>query len=509
MATGGTGPGSGAEWLTGVTSLSTRGSTNCVVAAGKVACWGAVEPLGRSVSPEPVVVTGLANATSVSAGPIICAVLQDGTAKCLGLVREGYSGFGTDASYPMTMEGLTGVTAVSVGSDFACAIAGGEVWCWGSNTWYGLGTAGVPPSSVKPMKIQGLANVTALSVGYGNACAVSGGSVWCWGANSNQESGAPNVAPGATKLATPFQVVGLSDVVSVVAAESDYDSFAVLADGTVWRWGSYVLQNSMPATLTKVSGVSDVKSFVGGKYQCALHSNGTVSCFAGGSTYAPVEGLTDVTALSGNSNSLCVIAGGGGVECWGINGEGQLGNGTIDHSSIQTPTKVPTPVIAPCCGAGSGTFSSGLPPATQVKDLPSDQFQTLCKKARDETDGLQGYCRIVAVAAVAGVAGSKTDQELKTLCKKAYDACWPAPARLSSSTCAAVTTSTKCTLHVEEVEACVNEQVGLGNVSGPRVPDCSAVGQDVLAALPELLLALPPPACTKVNQTCPQILASP
>lgn len=103
--------------LSGVTSLSGFGFTNCVlVAGGAVECWGYGDDgqLGNGVQQNtdlPVPVTGLlTNVKSISAGySVMCALTSSSTVECWGYNQYGELGsgvFGTSTS-PLTIAGLT------------------------------------------------------------------------------------------------------------------------------------------------------------------------------------------------------------------------------------------------------------------------------------------------------------------------------------------------------------------------------------------------------------------
>jgi hypothetical protein len=47
------------------------------------------------------------------------------------------------------------------------------------------------------------------------------------------------------------------------------------------------------------------------------------------STSAPPAGLTGVRSVASDGDGYCAVLSTGGVDCWGYNGYGQLGNGTI------------------------------------------------------------------------------------------------------------------------------------------------------------------------------------
>jgi alpha-tubulin suppressor-like RCC1 family protein len=152
---------------------------------------------------------------------------------------------------------------------------------------------------------------TAVSVGVQFDCAViAGGGVECWGSNVEAKLGnnsttttcafGGNVYPCSL---TPVQVTGLTSGVTAVSG-----SCAVTANGGVECWGP-----NDSGELGNDSGA--------------------------GSSYVPVPvfGLTSgVTAVSVSAvdNFACAVTAGGGVECWGDNYSGELGNNSTTNSSV-------------------------------------------------------------------------------------------------------------------------------------------------------------------------------
>jgi alpha-tubulin suppressor-like RCC1 family protein len=105
----------------------------------------------------------------------------------------------------------------------------------------------------------------------------------------------------------------------------------------------------------------------GGAHHCFINAGGGAECFGyngfgqlGGGTLdsstlsVPVTGLSvGVSALALGRDHSCALTSSGGVKCWGYNGSGQLGNGSADPfmSSPTDVTGLTTGVVA----IGSGT----------------------------------------------------------------------------------------------------------------------------------------------------------
>jgi hypothetical protein len=93
----------------------------------------------------------------------------------------------------------------------------------------------------------------------------------------------------------------------------------------------------------------------GGDHTCALTTAGQAQCWGGNrygqlgdgsttsrSTPAPVTGLTSgVTAIAAGDLHSCALTTSGGVQCWGYNYFGQLGDGSIYGSLVPRPVPEP------------------------------------------------------------------------------------------------------------------------------------------------------------------------
>jgi alpha-tubulin suppressor-like RCC1 family protein len=210
------------------------------------ACWG-WDPFGifgaaslpSSLSPTPLPVAGLANATQlVLEEDHACARLGDGTVSCWGTNIAGDLGDGTTVSHgkPAPVVGIDDAVEIAVGLEHACARhADGTVSCWGGDTDGELGDGGGAKAVPAPKRVDGLGGVAQIAAGGLHTCARLGdGTVSCWGSNSSGELGDGTW----TSRATPTPVPGVTGAVQLALGSSS--SCARLADATVVCWGNNV-----------------------------------------------------------------------------------------------------------------------------------------------------------------------------------------------------------------------------------------------------------------------------
>ena len=407
------------------TAIAAGGAHTCaLLPSGEVECWGwnesgqlgdgtasGPETCPRACSATPVPVSGISTATAIAAGrEHTCALLSSGEVECWGENEYGQLGDGTStgpqicgdrelelacSTTPVPVSGVTDATAIAAGANHTCALrSSGEVECWGEaefgqlgdGTWTGPETCRYTESefacSTTPVSVSDIRDATAISAGTYHTCALlSSREVECWGENDGGSLG------DGTEIerASPVPVSGITDA-TVVAAGGDH-TCSVLSRGEVNCWGRNQVgqlgngastgpETCSPGSLTylpacsttpvPVSRITDATVIAAGVYHtCSVLSRGGVECWgwngygqlgdgtasgpqtcgdseielACSTTPVPVSGIASATAIAAGNTHNCALLTSGGVQCWGANGEGELGDGTT------TPHPAPVPVI--------------------------------------------------------------------------------------------------------------------------------------------------------------------
>jgi alpha-tubulin suppressor-like RCC1 family protein len=356
-----------------------------------------------------------------------CALLRSGGVECWGNNTYGALGDGTVLSLwysevPLAAKGLTGAARlVSDGDGYCAVLKSGLVRCWGYN--HGgfpgapgeaaglLGNGSGEEFSDVPVSVKGLTGVRSLVSdrnGYGSAfgfCAVVGsGGVKCWGSNDavigGGVTGSGLLGNGSNEASSdiPVKVKGLAGVKSLASDQAGY--CALLRSGRADCWGdndynelgdgqlgdlagsgsSTQVSSNVPVAVKGLTGAVSLAS--DGIGYCALLHNGGVQCWGnnsfgelgdaskpnpktnyGSDVPVRVKGLAGAVSLAGTDYGYCAQLHSGGAKCWGSNSLDELGDGRSSTSQAYSDMPVTVKGLAGAAslvgGDDNGSTGSG------------------------------------------------------------------------------------------------------------------------------------------------------
>lgn len=403
----------------GVTSIDAGGQNACAIVNKVVKCWGenSSGALGNGTSSNQNTPVDLPNVTGASDVDVStshgCATTNTGSLKCWGSGGSGELGTGNTQSAPTavsasafsgtvlgvaTMSGTTcvefsaglscignggdgelgngatnnssaspvnttptlaGVGRIDGRGDTFCAIDGGQVYCWGTNSDSRLGQGAGQTYAVldhldNPTLVPGIASgATSVAVGYRHVCAVVSSALRCWGRNGSGEvtgttTTGENPAvqtPGVTSVSAGSRAVAASYGTTCAIVTSPSGGVKCFGSANSGQLGNGSLASSeLEVNVTGISGATQLAA--GDSSFCALISGGTIKCWGwngegelgnGTNTHAstPVSalGITNATDISGQGQSFCASLSTGGVKCWGDGTRNQLGLGSTLFSA--------------------------------------------------------------------------------------------------------------------------------------------------------------------------------
>ena len=224
-----------------------------------------------------------------------------------------------------------------------------------------------------PVQVVNFPNPSLISAGYYTTCGVNtSDQAYCWGLGAYGQMG-----NGTNTIHNYSPVAVTIGAVSKISAGGAYQICAITTLGAAYCWGADtwgqlgngtpLADSNLPVQVTGLGNgtMSDIAG--GGLFTCGLTVGGGVKCWGyngdgelgnNSTTNSPVP--VDVSGLSGGVSAIdagdyhacALMAADGSVKCWGYNGYGQIGDGTSDNNRL-----VPVPVVgldAPAIAISAG-----------------------------------------------------------------------------------------------------------------------------------------------------------
>ena len=353
--------------LSDTSEVQAGGTFTCARAGADNAllCWGRNDsgqlgdndPLFRFEPTQVMGLTGTVRDLTAGAGHS-CAVLNNGQVRCWGGNGSGQLGDGTELGKraPVTITGLADIVSMDAGDSHTCAVSdSGQAHCWGDNFAGKVGNGSLAEEEVLvPNMVVALddVQVATISAGRSHTCASTTSNLArCWGSNIDDQLAGGNIgfAP------EPITVPNLAGTVLATTAGGKH-SCAVRTGGELRCWGENedgqigdgTTDEALIPTAISTPPQNVVSAVAGDTHTCGIASGGSVHCwgqndvgqlgrgFTGFRSEFPlqVNGLSSgVTQISTSFAHNCVIRSGGSVWCWGLNGNGQVGDGTTTTQS--------------------------------------------------------------------------------------------------------------------------------------------------------------------------------
>ena len=243
--------------------------------------------------------------------------------------------------------------SVSGGYMYSCAVTtGGGAYCWGNNEHGQLGD-GTTTDRYEPRVVMGDHSWASVNSGFYHTCGITtAGKAYCWGDNYAGKLGdgtsidhyEPTLVSGGNTWASMSRPGSRHTCAVTTAGESycwGYNFWGQLGDGTT-------TEQKVPKLVTGEHTWASVD--VSGSHSCGLTIAGEAYCWGynnwgqlgDGTTTnssAPVlvsGGRTTWSSVSGGYEHTCGMTTLGETYCWGSNGSGQLGDGTITNRNEPT-----------------------------------------------------------------------------------------------------------------------------------------------------------------------------
>jgi alpha-tubulin suppressor-like RCC1 family protein len=255
----------------------------------------------------------------------VCGIATTEQLLCWGYNGDGQLGLNSTSPFPFPqlIPGDLRFRLVTGGQYHSCGVTlAGVGYCWGNNVDGRLGNGG-GLATVLPAPVSTPVTFQALQAGRLHSCGVDlAQHVWCWGYDGDGEAGVPGFQPGSV-VDDPTVVVG-DPAVRTVATGGQH-TCAVTVGGAVVCWG-YNVAGQLGDGTAGPSRANPVAVGLNARTDPAV-------IFPSPDPDFP---LPPGPFLAAGYDHTCAISSGGPTACWGLNQDGQLGDGTVAQRNAPT-----------------------------------------------------------------------------------------------------------------------------------------------------------------------------
>lgn len=352
----------------GFTDIMAGARSACALTAeSRLLCWGdnargQLAAQGERVL-VPAAVPGNPEFSTASVGTSTCAVGVAGS-YCWGAGDFANLGNGStmDHALPQGVRGGLDLVSISAGFSSTCGIAADSTaWCWGLGDRLAVEPPVEPTGpwircifdrlcAGAPVAIEPDRRFISIGVGGSSACAVEADNRgWCWGPEFPGD--------GTAGPESPHTLAAVSGDLSFATIEPGDERFTcgLTTLGKAWCWGQIDAPDLVWVSLEPVAVAPDFTFSdlaVGANHACGVTPGGTAWCWGANWTGALGDGTTnhsvqneqlmptgaangmEFSGIAAGTDFTCGLTFAGELYCWGANGRGQLGDGTLTGSLV-------------------------------------------------------------------------------------------------------------------------------------------------------------------------------
>ena len=217
-----------------------------------------------------------------------------------------------------------------------------------------------------------------IATGYNHSCGIlHDNSLVCWGSDYYGQLGDGGTNTDRTYVATYLPVDLGSGRTALAVSAGHSHTCAILDDGSLKCWGDNshgqlgdgsTTDRTSPVQVDLGAGNTAVSISAGHSHTCAILQDGTLKCWGQDSNGQVGDGGTNsdqsspVTINLGSSRTAasvsagiyhtCAVLDDGSIKCWGLNNEGQLGDGSTTTRTTPVSVNLDAGKIAFAVAAG-------------------------------------------------------------------------------------------------------------------------------------------------------------